>query len=165
MDTLVVKLDGVLKEQIDGYNELLEALEAEKTAITALKSDAVQSITGKKESILVNLQKLEDRRREIVRDLSAGLELSAEQVTLANFIKRLSAPQSQSLHHRRQTLLQLIRKVKTTNRQNSLLYQHSLAFVRHALGILQQAEETPEYYSNGQMRKSQGGGRVVCSDV
>lgn len=165
MDALVVKLDGVLKEQIDGYSELLEALEAEKNAITTLKSDAVQCIAGKKESILVNLQKLEDRRREIVRDLSAGMELSAEQVTLANFIKRLSAPQSRSLHQRRQTLLQLIRKVKTSNRQNSVLYQHSLAFVRHALGILQQADGTPEYYSNGQMRKSQGGGRVVCSDV
>jgi flagellar biosynthesis/type III secretory pathway chaperone len=165
MEDLVLQLDRVLKTQIDGYRDLLAALDVEKAAIVALNSGALGCIAGEKELLVDNLQQLEDRRREIVSDLSAGMELSIERLTLAGLIKCLSAPQSESLRHRRRTLLRLTRQVKAGNRQNSVMYQHSLAFVRQALGFLHQAEGSPEYHPNGRLRKSGPRGKMVCSDV
>ncbi|HIE04602.1 MAG TPA: hypothetical protein EYP61_07565 [Candidatus Latescibacteria bacterium] len=131
---------GLMEEEVAAFRNLLDALlEQRKALVQGNEGGFVRSVRRKAE-ILERTQMLEDEKEEVVRDLAGRLDLPSGRPNLPQIISAVEEEYSRRLSELRETLLELLMKVRRTSETNMFLIEHALTFVERNIQLLTEAK-------------------------
>jgi len=141
-------------------------MDKEKDA--AIKSEliALNEAGIEKENILVALGFLEDRRRELVKDLADIFEYSGDDLNLTVISQWVGEPFANRLTKASARLKTLLETLQDTNQRNRQLFEHSLELLRGSINVLSDLHTSgPVYYSTGALQNTGTAGRCVSDEI
>lgn len=135
-DRSVVELIDILNEEIKLFNQLQNLLQQEQTAIVEDDLQGIEASVAAQQQIAGQAQALEQRRIQVVADLSRQLNAKSGNPSLVRLIEALEGEQGEELARMREQLLALNRKIRTTSENNAFLIRQSLRYTERCLDIL-----------------------------
>lgn len=168
MDTLIENLISIFEEQIDLHRSLIIVLNNEKASIIGSQLSALNKVNKEKETLILKMNRLEDKRSDLVSTLAHSLNAGCNHPTLKELCKLTNEPYSSRLAICRGKLKSLISKIKELNEGNKKLLFSSIEFVRGSLTLfnnLMTSRTNSVYYPSGKIEKRNLGGRVLSGDI
>jgi flagellar biosynthesis/type III secretory pathway chaperone len=166
MNSNLEQLIGLLKQEIGLYRSLLVAIDQEKEA--AVRSDlmALNETGADKDKILFEIQKEEDKRRQVVAGLAEKLGYAAPKLTLTGISQLVAEPHAGNLRRVSIEILSVLSQVQAANLRNKQIFEHSLELLKGSLNRLNDLV-TPNtvYYRTGNIQSTKSTGKCVCSDI
>ncbi len=167
MEQAIKNLFANLSEKIDSYKEFLSLLDDEKEAILKNSLQDILDSVKKKNALVRDLERNEEKRKEIIAWFSAKFDLHPAELTLLKLSQLLEEPHAEKLSELRDRLKENIDLVSAMGQRNKNMIAACSAsltqtsnFFQHLTGMQQ------EYASNGKARDySTGQGRVFNSRV
>jgi flagellar biosynthesis/type III secretory pathway chaperone len=154
-------------EQSEGlYQNLLPIINREKQA--ALGSDPRQlaAVTVEKEELLARMGRLERQRIKLIDQLADDLNVSPAQLSLSALAARTDTYQAYRILSLRDSMGELVKKIKRANEENRLLIQHCLDLARGALGFFQHwMTPVSVYGSSGRMDNDHRSGKLLSGTI
>ncbi|ADU50318.1 FlgN family protein [Thermaerobacter marianensis DSM 12885] len=149
--TVARDLVALLSAQVEPWARLLEAARTKGRALVAGDVAAVESALVEENRWLEQIQRLEERRYQLQRDLATRWGLDARDLTWDELARRCPELGPQ-LGRLRQALRALVEGVDAVNRENRSLAQQGLAWARFALKTLVAGSgaAAPAYGRDGQ---------------
>ncbi len=134
--SLVVQLIELVNEEIRVFNTLFDLLEQEQAAIVADDVEAIEASSAAKAEVAEEARQMEERRLSLLQQLSGSLNMAPGQADLARLIEVVEKHHGEELARMRQVLLELNRKIRETNENNSFLIRQSMRHTERCLDIL-----------------------------
>ena len=168
MNSLLEELISVFEELFDLHRSLISALLDEKAAIVESKLFELNKANKEKETLILKIKKLEDKRFDLVSTLSNSLDDELLDFTLEKLCRITNEPYSSRLHHCRENLLLSISQVKELNDSNKVLLTNSIEFIRGSLTLfdnLMTSRSNSVYYPSGKIENRDHSGRVFSGEI
>ena len=130
-DTLKTFMSA-LELEVRAYRELYKILKEEKDALIKWDIDSATLILFKKDEIVEEITRFENRRMECAMDLGKKLfpEKSESEIpTLREVIGKLDDKTANKLNDYRESQIELITKVRNLNSRNSLLMKRTMELI------------------------------------
>jgi len=136
---------SILEEENGGYQRLTELSQKKTQIIIDGDIPALEAITDQEQEITSRLKNLENKRNEVVNDMSIVLSKPAEDLTVTNMIAFLNKqPQEQSkLIDLRDRLRETLEKMAEVNSQNETLLQHAMEMAEFDLTLFRSMRQAP----------------------
>ncbi len=165
-ETLFDELLGLMEKQQALYVSLKSALFAEKQQIVNVDLKGLAETGQVKEGLLVKLRRLEKERIHLVKDLSALLQVSFQDMTVGRLMALSHGYYQKRILILRDALLKLAGQIKQINRLNRMLVQHTLELIKGSYSFLSQLA-TPEsvYQSSGGLRLRHQSGKFISNNI
>lgn len=159
MDKLLVLLDG----ETEVLRCLLSVMQKEKGVIVESDIDGLNTLSKKKENLLLKIRIFEEQRLKITNDLSDFTGCESERLTLNKLAQMVKEPYSSRLESEHSRFSSLLQTIQEVNQGNMYLMNHSLGVVRSSLKLLDNLmTPNPVYYDTGMIKKKSQNARV-CS--
>ena len=146
MASLMENLIDVLDQECTMYEKLL-GLSSQKTSVI-VQGDlkALAEITDEEQCIVGNIQTLEKKRGEAMKDIANVLNKDVDSLKLTDLIEVLEKrPVDQkNLAVQRDRLVGVADNVRRVNGQNQELLRSSLEMVQFEMNIIQASKRAPE---------------------
>ena len=128
MASLMEDFMSVLEEENEGYQRLTELSQKKRQIIIDGDIPALEAITDQEQEIASRLKNLENKRNEVVGDMSIVLSKDPEELTVTNMIAFLNKqPQEQNkLIELRDKLRDTLKKMADINEQNETLLHQAM---------------------------------------
>lgn len=154
MDTLVVdKLFEILKKEIEIYGSLEQISSRKTDIIVEGKVSELENIVKLEQSMVVKIAKLEDKREQIVNQLSEQLNIQSSEVTISELVKYLGDEQAEKLKSFQDKMVSTLNKLKDANQLNSKLIKNSLDYIDFSINLITAADAGSNNYGNsGQVK-------------
>jgi flagellar biosynthesis/type III secretory pathway chaperone len=168
LDLLLEELIGVLEDQSDLHQSLISVLRDEKAAIIGSKLFGLNKANKEKETLILKIKKLEDKRLDLVSTLANSLDDESDNLTLEKLCKIANEPYSSRLNHCRENIMSSISKVKEINDGNKILLTNSIKFIRGSLTLfnnLMTSSSNAVYYPSGKIENGDRTGRVFSEEI
>ncbi len=169
MNTKIVQLLAVLKQELTCYREMKTVLSDEETSISLAAREGFDQVQVEKESLVVRLQRHEEARMQLVGHLSARCAPDGKPMTVCQLARCVNPPYDQQLLDCADRLRATIGEVQETNRRNQLLINQFLGLVKGSLKMLTDLiEGSPVYTKPGTHQSAgfrSGGGRFIRGTV
>ena len=166
MDATLKRLIALLKQECDLYRSLLGLIDQEKDAAAQADVDALNETGVEKEIILLEIQKAEAKRSELLAELAPKLGLPAENLTLSAITRRAEEPLAGNLRDVSQIFLSVLSRVQSANQRNKKIFEHSLELLRGSFNWLHElTSPNTVYFSSGNIRGAKSTGKCVRSEV
>ena len=166
MNSNLEQLIRLLKQEVGLYRSLLVVIDQEKEA--AVRSDlvALNETGADKDKILFEIQKEEDKRRQVVAGLAEKLGYAAPKLTLTRISQLVAEPHAGNLRRVSIEILSVLSQAQAANLRNKQIFEHSLELLRGSLNRLNDLV-TPNtvYYRTGNIQSTKSTGKCVCSDI
>ena len=145
MASLMQELIATLRQEQAAYQELLPVVEQKTRAIIANDLKQVQEITEFEQSAIGKISGLEQKRTEIMKNISVVLNKKVPDLTLPNLIKLLDRqPQEQqTLKEIHKELTELLKRLSEVNGHNKNLIEQSLEMISYNMNLLQSTRIVP----------------------
>ena len=146
MASLMENLVDVLEQECTMYENLL-GLSSQKTSIIIEGNlEALAKITDEEQCVIVNIQSLEKKREEAMKDIANVLNKDVNSLKLTDLIEVLEKrPVDQkNLAVQRDRLVGVAGDVRRVNGQNQELLRSSLEMVQFEMNIIQASKRAPE---------------------
>lgn len=145
MASLMEDFMDILERENGEYQHLTELSKEKRQIIIDGDIPALEEITSREQEITGNLINLENKRREVVKDMSIVLSKEPEELTVTNMIAFLNKqPQEQrKLKELRDTLRDTLQKMADINGQNEALLQHAMEMVEFDLTLFRSMRQAP----------------------
>ena len=146
MASLMENLVDVLEQECTMYENLL-GLSSRKTSIIIEGNlEALAEITDEEQCVIGNIQSLEKKREEAMKDIANVLNKDVNSLKLTDLIQVLEKrPVDQkNLAKQRDRLTQVADNVRRVNGQNQELLKSSLEMVQFEMNIIQAAKQAPQ---------------------
>ena len=145
MASLMEELIATLRKEQAAYQELLPVVEQKTQAIIANDLQKVQSITEVEQAAIGKISGLEQKRTEIMKNISVVLNKKVSDLTLPNLIKLLERqPQEQEALAQIHTELRaLLKRLSEVNGHNKNLIEQSLEMISYNMNLLQSTRIVP----------------------
>ena len=145
MASLMQELIATLRKEQAAYQELLPVVEQKTQAIIANDLQKVQSITEVEQAAIGKISGLEQKRTEIMKNISVVLNKKVSDLTLPNLIKLLERqPQEQEALAQIHTELRaLLKRLSEVNGHNKNLIEQSLEMISYNMNLLQSTRIVP----------------------
>lgn len=161
MDEKFENLLEVLEKEVDLYKDFLSLLQIERQCMTDLSLDRLHECSNQKETLILNLQILEEARKDIIILILNGHYSTPP--TLAKIIETAPVRYKKGLEACRSNLISLINSIREINQINGILAERVINYTRNSLAFLNRlAHELPVYHASGRMEQSKKTGRLVC---
>ena len=161
-DILIIRLIEIINAEIRSFHKLLELLQAEQAAIVEDDVEGIEKCVIEQHQVSAQAQMLEVERIQVVEDLSQGLDVDTDNVSLTRLIQFLEKNQGEELAGMREVLLDLNQKIRQANENNAFLIRQSMRFTDRCLDILTgQPGGQRTYGKFGATRKSNYGRSVL----
>ena len=136
---------SILEEENGGYQRLTELSQKKTQIIIDGDIPALEAITDQEQEITSRLKNLENKRNEVVNDMSIVLSKPAEDLTVTNMIAFLSKqPQEQQkLKDIKQKLRDTLNQMARLNEQNESLLQHAMEMTEFDLTLFKSMRQAP----------------------
>ncbi|MCR5665536.1 MAG: flagellar protein FlgN [Eubacterium sp.] len=143
----------VLEREHDEYEKLLKLGQRKKQVLIDADVEELEVLTEREQDVSSALRNLENKREQIMDDMSVVLNKKKEELTLGKMIEILDKqPEQQSrLTEIRTKLGATLKEVSTINEQNRVLTEQALELVEYDLNLFRsfrQAPETANYNRN-----------------
>ena len=166
LNGLLNELAGLLEQETELYQALLEAIGNEKQAVIAANLEKLNETTKAKENLLLKLRILDEQRSHLLRKLADLLGQPADDLTLKNLSQMVAAPHATRLKRCRTKLLSLIGKIQTANSQNRALFSHSIELVKGSMNLLHNLmTSSPVYFRTGDLQQHEQTGKILHGEV
>ncbi len=154
MASLYEELVSNLNEQLEYYSELA-AIGLEKTGVI-VKNDveSLSKINTVENMLVVRLEKLDKKNREILNDIIMVTGKQIDKVTVKNVAKLLSNEEGAELERLTQKLYDVATEMKETNEKNKILVDTSLEYADFSMNVLREVYDTEvkvTYDKNGKI--------------
>ena len=145
MASLMEDFMDILERENGEYQHLTELSKEKRQIIIDGDIPALEEITSREQEITGNLINLENKRREVVKDMSIVLSKEPEELTVTNMIAFLNKqPQEQSkLIDLRDRLRETLEKMAEVNSQNETLLQHAMEMAEFDLTLFRSMRQAP----------------------
>ena len=145
MASLMEELIATLRKEQEAYQELLPVVENKTQAIIANDLQKVQTITETEQSAIGKISGLEQKRTEIMQNISVVLNKKLPELTLPNLIKLLDRqPQEQEmLAQIHKELTGVLKRLSEVNGHNKNLIEQSLEMISYKMNLLQSTRIVP----------------------
>lgn len=146
MASLMEELIDVLQTESGKYEELLELSKKKTPILVSGKIDELQKITDEEQILVDNINNVDKKRVELLKDIGNVLNEDVEGLTiqkLADLMKEQPEQQKQllELHDK---LKRVLGSVKTLNEQNKALVNQMLEMVAFDMNLLKSMKQAPE---------------------
>ena len=168
MNLLLEELIGVFEDQSDLHQSLISVLRDEKAAIVGSKLFELNKANKEKETLILKIKKLEDKRFDLASTLANSLDDESDDFTLEKLCKITNEPYSSRLNNCRENIMSSISKVKELNDGNKILLTNSINFIRGSLTLfnnLMTSRSNAVYYPSGKIENRDRSGRVFSEEI
>ena len=135
-ESLISELIQVVNEEIRLFHALLDVLRNEQPAIVNDDLEAIKQASEAKKHYAEEAAKIEFRRQELVVELSSGFNMDPKQIDLSRLIDVIDQQHGSQLEAMRETLMDLNKKIRDANDNNSFLIRQSMRYTDRCLDIL-----------------------------
>ena len=145
MASLMEDFISVLDQENGEYQRLAELSHEKKQIIIDGDIPALEEITEREQEIAGILKNLENKREEVVKDMSIVLSKDPEELTITNMIAFLNKqPEEQNrLADLRDRLRKTLEEMADINRQNEALLEQSMEMVEFDLTLFRSMRQAP----------------------
>ena len=148
--TLIEALQGILREAITAYEDLLALQRVEKQLLVTRQLEAFLANLQAKDQTLRTIADIEARRQAQVQHLASVLHLPDTAITLQQLSVRVPEPYAGVMRQYRMCLQRLLREVQRSSGENARLVRDSLTLVEEALAFFTNLlPVTPTYQPSG----------------
>ena len=168
MDSLLEEMICVFEDQSDLHRSLISVLRDEEAAIVGSKLSGLNKANREKETLILKIKKLEDKRFDLVSTLANSLGDERHDLTLEKLCKITNEPYSSRLNSCRENLMLSISKAKELNNSNKILLNNSIEFIRNSLTLfnnLMTSRSNAVYYPSGKIENRDQSGRVLSDEI
>jgi len=136
----------VLERENEEYQRLTELSNEKKQIIIDGDIPALEEITSREQEIAGVLKNLENKREEVVKDMSIVLSKEPEELTITNMIAFLNKQpnERQKLTELRENLRETLEKMADINQQNEALLHHAMEMTEFDLTLFRSMRQAPE---------------------
>lgn len=145
MASLMEDFMDILERENGEYQHLTELSREKRQIIIDGDIPALEEITSREQEITGNLINLENKRREVVKDMSIVLSKEPEELTVTNMIAFLNKqPQEQNkLIELRDKLRDTLKKMADINEQNETLLHQAMELTEFDLTLFRSMRQAP----------------------
>ncbi len=146
MASLMEDFIDVLERENEEYQRLTELSNEKKQIIIDGDIPALEEITSREQEIAGVLKNLENKREEVVKDMSIVLSKEPEELTITNMIAFLNKQpnERQKLTELRENLRETLEKMADINQQNEALLHHAMEMTEFDLTLFRSMRQAPE---------------------
>ncbi len=145
MASLMEDFMSILEEENGEYQRLTELSHEKRQIIIDGDIPALEAITDREQEVTSRLVNLENKRNEVVGDMSIVLSKKPEELTITNMIAFLNKqPEEQSrLADLRDRLRKTLEEMADINKQNEILLQQAMEMVEFDLTLFRSMRQAP----------------------
>jgi len=156
LDTLLVNdLIGILDEEANIYEEVLNISKDKKDIIIAGKVTDLEKLVKVEQTLILKISGLELKREQLVDKLSAQIRADSNEITVSELLKHLEGEQAAALRKRQEKIIDVINELRNTNALNSKLIKNSLDFINFSMNLIASFDVNDNNYgNNGQSNDS-----------
>lgn len=145
MASLMEDFMSILEAENGEYQRLTELSQKKRQIIIDGDIPALEAITDEEQVVAGRLKNLENKRTEVIGDMSIVLSKEPEELTVTNMIAFLNKqPQEQSkLKELRDRLRDTLQEMADINGQNEVLLQHAMEMVEFDLTLFRSMRQAP----------------------
>ena len=132
---VLADLTVVIEQEVQAFQSLLDTLLMQQTSILKGDTVLVSRSSDDVERIMAQTRVLEKTRRDKSVDLSRRFHANDE-LTLTQIIPLVEEKYAERLGEMKDILHELSTKIRSTNKHNQRLLEHSLRFVDHCMRML-----------------------------
>jgi flagellar biosynthesis/type III secretory pathway chaperone len=165
-EMLLGKLLALMEKQTQVYESLSTALGDEKDRIINIDLNGLTETGQRKEILFLKIQRLEQDRINLMKDLSEILKISCPDLTFGKLMAYSRGYTKDRLKKSRGALLNLSGKIRRMNHFNKLLINHSLELVTGSYSFLSYLA-TPDtvYHSSGGLQLRPQSGKFISDSI
>lgn len=141
-------LSSFLDKELELYREMEQVLQKEKEALLHSSHEKIIQIKREKEDILNRIENVSRSRREIARQLAESLNSERISAGTVSFHPHVLKTQEDRLQRRREEIKNILQRVYTLNRENSVLAESALRYTRSWLSYMHQLLSPQVDYQN-----------------
>ena len=146
MASLMENLVDVLDQECTMYENLLGLSSRKTSVIVEGNLEALAEITDEEQCVIGNIQSLEKKREEAMKDIANVLNKDVNSLKLTDLIEVLEKrPVDQkNLAVQRDRLVGVAENVRRVNGQNQQLLESSIEMVQFEMNIIQASKSAPQ---------------------
>lgn len=146
MASLMEELLGVLKDEEQQYEMLIELNGEKREAVIKANIESLEQITIKEQEAASTLLNLSNKRGRVLKDMATVLGKDADEMTINRMIGYLESQpeEQQQLIDQRDRLIAAGTRMRTMNQQNETLLKQALEMVEFDLTLLRSMRQAPE---------------------
>lgn len=132
----ITKIIQLLQHMIEAHTRLLAMVKEKRTILIEGDILALQNVINRESKCADEIQKLENERKDLVREYLEERGLQAGNPTLEELLKLQKDPSAKhQLNVAAKQLRVLIQEISYINENNQQLIQTSLSYVQHSIGL------------------------------
>ncbi len=145
MASLMEDFMSVLEQENGEYQRLTELSREKRQIIIDGDIPALEKITNQEQEIASVLKNLENRREEVVKDMSIVLSKEPEELTITNMIAFLNKQpdEQRKLTELREKLRATLENMADINQQNEVLLQQAMEMTEFDLTLFRSMRQAP----------------------
>ena len=145
MASLMEDFMSVLEQENGEYQRLTELSREKRQIIIDGDIPALEKITNQEQEIASVLKNLENRREEVVKDMSIVLSKEPEELTITNMIAFLNKQpdEQRKLTELREKLRATLENMADINQQNEVLLQLAVEMTEFDLTLFRSMRQAP----------------------
>lgn len=145
MASLMEDFMSILEEENGEYQRLTELSHEKRQIIIDGDIPALEAITEREQEVTSRLVNLENKRNEVVGDMSIVLSKKPEELTITNMIAFLNKqPEEQKkLIDLREQLRETLEHMADINQQNETLLKHAMEMAEFDLTLFRSMRQAP----------------------
>ncbi|MCU0608634.1 MAG: flagellar protein FlgN [Chitinispirillaceae bacterium] len=133
------ELETILERETEAHEQMFNAAIQVNSAIKQKDLPAIQKQTASLDEHVVQIEKLEERRKECCASLSGGLGLNRESVRLATLIGKAPQACRDKLAQLQASLKSAVERIAKITVSNRILIEEGLLLVQGQFGIIMQS--------------------------
>ena len=166
MNMKIIELMDILDEEAACYRDMQRVLTEEQASISFSRKERFDQVQYEKESLVVKLQQLEEKRKTLVGQLSEAYATDGRSMTVSQLAHFVEPPTGDKLLARAGCLRSIIGDVHDRNRRNQLMINQYLDLIKGSLKLLTSLIEDNSVYQKPGTHQSAvgyqiGGGRLI----
>lgn len=145
MASLMEDFISILEKENGEYERLTELSQEKRQIIIDGNIPALEEITSREQEVTSVLKNLENKREEVVNDMSIVLSKKPEELTITNMIAFLNKqPKEQKqLEELREKLRNTLERMADINAQNEVLLKHAIEMTEFDLTLFKSMRQAP----------------------
>ena len=138
MNTILERLEQVLKAELDTHSALVVTARAFNQALKEENIESIQQHRAAHDEALCKIEKLEEQRIECCSVLAQSFGFSKKQLKLAQLLDKIPEAWRARLSAVRQALKSKITELSKLTISNRILLEEGLRIIEHTFSLVQQ---------------------------
>jgi len=145
---VIERLFDILGKEFQIYSDLLK-MSADKTSIIVEgKVTELEEMVKSEQSLVLQIEKLEDEREELIDELAEEMKINASEITMSELMKKLDKDSAAKLAEYQKNMMDTLNELKRSNDLNSKLIQNSIDYINFSINLYTDNSANGNNYAN-----------------